>query len=45
MIASASYDGTAALSDFKTGKKLYTGNTPDERKFHYLIIKNYSLNY
>ena len=29
MIASASEDMTAALLDFKTGKKLYTGKTSD----------------
>ena len=37
MIASASFDKTAALLDFKTGKKLYTGNTSDGSKFHCLI--------
>ena len=30
MLASASYDMTVALLDFKTGKLLYTGNTSDE---------------
>ena len=33
MIASASEDKTVALLDFKTGKKLYTGNTSDGSKF------------
>ena len=33
MLASASADKTVALMDFKTGKKLYTGNTSDECKF------------
>ena len=32
-IASASGDQTVALLDFKTGKKLYSGNTSDESKF------------
>ena len=33
MVASTSQDGTVTLLDFKTGKKLYTGKTPDGRKF------------
>ena len=33
MLASSSYDETVALLDFKTGKKLYTGKTPDGSKF------------
>ena len=33
MLASASWDQTVALLDFKTGKKIYTGNTPGESKF------------
>ena len=33
MIASASWDKTVQLLDFKTGKKLSTGNTPDGSKF------------
>ena len=33
MIASASDDSTVALLDFKTGKKLYTGNTSDGSNF------------
>ena len=33
MIASSSSDKTVALLDFKTGKKLYTGNTLDGSKF------------
>ena len=33
MIASASFDKTVALLDFKTGKKLYTGKTSDGSKF------------
>ena len=33
MLASSSYDKTVALLDFKTGKKLYTGKTPDNSKF------------
>ena len=33
MLASASYDQTVALLDFKTGKKLCTGNTSDGGKF------------
>ena len=33
MLASSSYDATVALLDFKTGKKLYTGKTPDNSKF------------
>ena len=33
MLASSSMDLTVALLDFKTGKKLYTGNTSDESKF------------
>ena len=33
MIASASQDQRVALLDFKTGKKLYTGNTSDGSKF------------
>ena len=33
MIATASTDYTAALLDFKTGKKLYTGKTSDESNF------------
>ena len=33
MLASASGDKTVALLDFKTGKKLYTGNTSDGSKF------------
>ena len=36
MLASVSWDATAALLDFRTGKKLYTGRTPDGSKF--LII-------
>ena len=33
MIASASGDKTVTVLDFKTGKKLYTGNTLDGSKF------------
>ena len=33
MLASASWDQTVVLLDFKTGKKLYTGNTSDGSKF------------
>ena len=33
MLASSSSDKTVVLSDFKTGKKLYTGKTPDNSKF------------
>ena len=33
MLASASNDTTAALLDFKTGKKIYTGKTSDGSKF------------
>ena len=33
MLASASGDGTAAVLDSKTGKKLFTGNTSDKGKF------------
>ena len=33
MLASASDDNTVALLDFKTSKKLYTGNTSDGSKF------------
>ena len=33
MLASSSMDLTVALLDFKTGKKLYTGNTSDGSKF------------
>ena len=33
MFASSSMDSTVALLDFKTGKKLYTGKTPDGSKF------------
>ena len=33
MIASASYDATVKLLDFKTGKVLYTGETSDEGLF------------
>ena len=33
MIASASDDQTVALLDFKTGKKIYTGNASDGGKF------------
>ena len=33
MLASSSDDKTVALLDFKTGKKLYTGKTPDNSKF------------
>ena len=36
MIASGSEDGTVALLDFKTGKKLYTENTEDGSKFSLL---------
>ena len=31
-LTSASEDQTVKLLDFKTGKLLYTGNTPDESK-------------
>ena len=35
LLASASEDSTVALLDFKTGKRLYTGNTLDGGKiFH-----------
>ena len=35
LLASTSLDRTVALLDFKTGKKLYTGNTLDGGKiFH-----------
>ena len=30
MLASASFDTTASVVDFKTGKTLYTGKTSDE---------------
>ena len=33
MLASTSEDRTIALLDFKTGKRLYTGETLDEGKF------------
>ena len=33
MLASSSDDTTVALLDFKTGKRLYTGKTPDNSKF------------
>ena len=33
MLVSSSGDKTVALLDFKTGKKLYTGKTTDNRKF------------
>ena len=33
MLASSSDDKTVALLDFKTGKRLYTGKTPDDSKF------------
>ena len=36
MIASASADKTAALLDFKTGKKLYIGSTSNGGKFSLL---------
>ena len=32
IIATASFDNTVALVDFKTGKKLYTGKTSDGSK-------------
>ena len=32
MLASSSFDKTVALLDFKTGKKLYTGNTSGQGK-------------
>ena len=41
MIATASWDKTVALLDFKTGKKLYTEKTSDRSKFHSLIHKYY----
>ena len=41
MIASASDDSTVALLDFKTGKKLYTGNTSDGSNFS-LFDQGYS---
>ena len=42
MIASVSDDRTVALLDFKTGKKLYTGENFYGSKFHCLIYKSYS---
>ena len=41
MIASASGDMTVTLFDFKTGKKLYTGNTADGSNFLLLRKQNY----
>lgn len=37
MLAGASEDKTAALLDFKTGKKFYTGNTSDQSKSPLLL--------
>ena len=42
-LASASWDNTAKLLDFKTGKVLYTVKTSDKRNYLFQIYDRHSL--